>query len=67
MDAKNLLNLAITNAKKVSKDCPNEKVYLLWDNATEYTTCPERSLEMVKKAEPNLTLVAVYLNGEKVG
>lgn len=66
MNAIQLFEFALRNAIRASiENYPNEKVYVLFDGEEEYTTCPEKNLGMVYKAEPNLKHICTVLNGER--
>lgn len=67
MDKRQLLALAVANAKNQSVERPNEKIYLFFDGESEFTTAiGEKGKDTVLAVEPNLTLVATFLNGDVI-
>ena len=67
MTKEQLLGLAISHATNMSlTECKGEKVILLFNGESEYTTCPEKNLQTVMEAEPYLKQVAIFLNGKKL-
>ena len=67
MDKLTLFKLACEKAANESLTIwKDKKVFLLWDNKTEYTVCSEDNLATVMKAEPNLTNVGAFFNGKPI-
>jgi hypothetical protein len=67
MDAKTLLALAINQAKNDSlKEYKGETTLLYFNGVSEYTVTCEKNKDTLLKVEPNLVLVAKFLNGEKI-
>ena len=68
MNKLELLKIATMQAMVASKnEFPNEVIYLYYSKElTEFTLAPENSIARVLEIEPNLELIAKYLNGEKV-
>lgn len=63
-----LLQLAISQAKEQSANqFSNQVVYMYYSKElTEYTVVPEKNVETLLSGEPNLTLVAKFLNGKSI-
>ena len=61
-----LLKLASENAMRESINrYPGKKTLLFFNGESEYTVCVEESKDNLLRIEPNLILIATYIDGKK--